>query len=201
MKGVFAMHRPTLTVLPLMLFALAVAPGCGPQRIAEMDYSPDNPYRPGGDLYVSWEEQKRDRGLLEDSAVTHTAAGAGIGAVIGQAAGKDTEATVLGTAIGGGVGLISGIVDEDKKRIEHENKYTRLANQWQRNENKRQQAIRDVHQGAAITDAQIADQHQRLQKAREDLAERDRNAGRAREYRDIEREIEEIEGTVTSSDY
>lgn len=191
----------TLTTLSLMLFALAVAPGCGPQRIAEMNYSPDNPYRPGGDQYVSWEEHKRQRGLLEDSAVTHTAVGAGVGAAIGQAAGKDTEGTLLGTAIGGGVGLIAGIADEENKRIEHENKYTRLANQWQRNENKRQQAIRDVHQGAAITDEQLTDQHKRLSKAQEDLAERDRNASRAREYRDIEREIEEIEGTVTTHDY
>ncbi len=187
-----------LFVLGMLGLALT-ATGCSEHRVAEMNYSPENPYAPGGPLYVSWEQQKRSEGIERDEVITHTAGGAAVGAVFGQAAGGDTEGTLTGTAIGAGVGLISGVLEDDKQRKAHEDHYRRLANNWEIEKQRRDQAISDVYTGAALGDDELTAQRARLKKAQQDLAERDANAQRAREYRQIEEEIERIENTVTSN--
>ena len=50
----------------------------------------------------------------ESKKQSGTLAGAGIGALIGQAAGGDTKATLIGAAIGAGVGHLIGN-SQDKK--------------------------------------------------------------------------------------
>jgi outer membrane lipoprotein SlyB len=42
--------------------------------------------------------------------------GAGIGAVAGQAIGRDTESTVIGTAVGAGAGYVIGNESDKAKR-------------------------------------------------------------------------------------
>lgn len=57
----------------------------------------------------------------ESKKQSGTLAGAGIGALIGQAAGGDTKATVIGAAVGAGVGRLAG-KSQDKKAAEEEEK-------------------------------------------------------------------------------
>ena len=192
------MKTTTIVFTVAMLGLLSLATGCSEHRVAEMNYSPDNPYAPGGELYVSWDQQKRREGLEQDEVITHTAGGAAVGAVFGQAAGGDTEGTLTGTAIGAGVGLISGVLEDDKQRKNHEDHYRRLANNWEIDKQRREQAISDVYRGAALSDEELAAQRARLKQAQRELAERDANAQRAREYRDIEKEIEAIENTIVT---
>lgn len=192
------------TLLALMLAApLALATtGCNSNQVAELPtYSPENPYIPGGARYVTYEESLRGRNITEDSVVTHTAIGAGSGALLGQAIGKDTDGTVMGTAIGAGVGLIAGLNDEDRKRKLHEDQYRRLANQWEADNAAKAQAWRDVRTGQSMTDEDLAMQQDRLRRAQEELEERDRAAERARKNREIEEEIRRTDGTITTYPY
>jgi hypothetical protein len=56
----------------------------------------------------------------ENSAQTGAGAGALAGAGIGQLAGRDTEATLIGAAVGAGAGYIIGN-EQDKKKQQAEN--------------------------------------------------------------------------------
>lgn len=59
-------------------------------------------------------------GGCETRSQTGTLAGAGIGALIGQAIGGDTKATLIGTAIGAGVGHIIGNKQDKKAAKEYD---------------------------------------------------------------------------------
>ena len=59
-------------------------------------------------------------GGCESRAQTGGLAGVGIGALAGQAIGRDTEATLIGAAIGAGVGYIIGNEQDKKAAKEHD---------------------------------------------------------------------------------
>lgn len=54
---------------------------------------------------------------------TGALAGGGVGAIIGQAAGRNTEATLIGAAVGTGIGYIIGneVDKDDAKKMEAQN--------------------------------------------------------------------------------
>lgn len=58
----------------------------------------------------------------ESSAQTGTALGAGIGALAGQAIGRDTGSTLIGAGVGAGLGYIIGN-EKDKKAAQNHNYY------------------------------------------------------------------------------
>lgn len=183
---------------PVLLAAVFGSGGCASHRVQAMAYSNDNPYAPGGVLYESWEQKREIDGLLHDSRVTHTAVGAGGGAIAGQAIGRDTEGTLWGVGIGTAAGLTSGSITDHNKQIEHEDHMTRLANNWQIEHDQEQQNQRDVALGATITEDQMQARLARLEAARQALAERDRNVDRARKLREIDREIDRLNNTTTT---
>ncbi len=172
--------------------------GCASHRVTPMTYSADNPYAPGGVLYESWEQKRAIDGLLGDSRVTHTAIGAGGGAIAGQAIGRDTEGTLWGTGIGAAAGLTSGSISDHNRKIEHEDQMTRLANDWQIKHNREAQNKKDVALGATITEEQVQARLARLEAARAALAERNRNVDRARQMREIDAEIARLNATTTT---
>lgn len=189
---------------PVWLAVLLLTPvawmngGCVSHSVAPMAYSSDNPYAPGGVLYESWEQKRAIDGLLGDSRVTHTAIGAGGGAIAGQAIGRDTEGTLWGTGIGAAAGLTSGSISDHNRQIEHEDRMTRLANDWQIKHDQEAQNQKDVALGATITEEQVQARLARLEAARAALAERNRNVDRARQMREIDAEIQRLNATTTT---
>lgn len=182
-----------------LLWAVTVTcSGCASHRVAAMNYTNDNPYAPGGVLYESWEQKREIDGLLHDSRVTHTAVGAGGGAIAGQAIGRDTEGTLWGAGIGAAAGLTSGSIKDHNRKVEHEDRMTRLANDWQIQHDQELQNQKDVALGASITDQEIQARLKRLEAARAALAERDRNVDRARQLREMDAEIERLNNTTTT---
>jgi len=55
----------------------------------------------------------------ESSAQTDALIGTGVGALAGQAIGKDTKSTLIGAAVGGGAGYVVGN-EQDKKKAKAE---------------------------------------------------------------------------------
>ncbi len=190
--------------LPVWTAAVLVAPlvvagsGCASHQVTPMQYTQNNPYAPGGIMYESWEQKRAIDGLLNDSRVTHSAIGAGGGAIAGQAIGRDTEGTLWGTGIGLVAGATSGGIDDHNRRIDHEDRMTRTANDWQMKHNQTLQDQRDVALGASVTQADIDRRRARLEAARRALAERDRNVDTARQMREMDAEIARLDATVTS---
>lgn len=185
---------PVVLLAPVSLTGM----GCAAHRVTPMVYSEDNPYAPGGVLYESWEQKRAIDGLLNDTRATHTAIGAAGGAIAGQAIGRDTKGTLMGTGIGVVSGLTSGSIADHNRRIEHEDRMTRLANNWQIAHRRALQNKKDVALGATITQAELQERLKRLEAARAALAERDRNVDRARQLREIEAEIAHLNATVTT---
>ena len=189
---------------PLLLVALFLAPaaltssGCASHRVAPMAYTADNPYAPHGVLYESWEQKQTIDGLLRDSRVTHTAIGAGGGALVGQAIGRDTEGTLWGTGIGAAAGLTHGSISHHNQRIAYEDRMTRLANDWQTGRNQEIQDKKDVALGATVTQEQLQERLARLESARAALKERDKNVDMARQMREIDAEISRLNATTTT---
>jgi len=58
-------------------------------------------------------------GGCESSGQTGALIGSGVGALAGQAIGRDTKSTLIGAAVGGGAGYIIGN-EQDKKRAQRE---------------------------------------------------------------------------------
>ena len=188
---------PWLAALLLAPMTL-VGAGCAIHRVAPMVYSVNNPHAPGGVLYESWEQKRAIDGLLRDTRVTHTTIGAAGGAIAGQAIGRDTEGTLWGTGIGAVSGLTYGSVTDHDRRIEHEDRMTSLANNWQIERNQEIQNKKDVALGSTITQEQIQERLARLEAARAALAERDRNVAKARQMREIEAEIARLNVLTTT---
>ncbi len=178
----------------------ALLGGCAstPDRVRPMEYSVDNPYSPGGVLYESWEDKRARDGAIGSSKVKGAAAGALGGAVLGQVIGGNTRNTLKGGAAGAIGGLVIGSAEDRKRRVEHENRVTRQANQWQDKRNREIQAQRDVDLGGSITEAQKQDALRRLIAAKAALAERDRSVQAARQMREIDAEIARLDATTTS---
>ena len=63
-----------------------------------------------------------------------TLAGAGIGAIAGQAIGGNTAGTLIGAGIGAGAGLIVDGIEADKKRQREELEEQRRYEAWKREE-------------------------------------------------------------------
>ena len=194
MKTRFTFVSAIVILAPLSL----ISNGCASHRVVAMAYSTDNPYAPSGVMYESWEQKREIDGLLGDTRLTHTAIGAGGGAVVGQAIGKDTEGTLWGVGIGAAAGLTSGAVSDHNRRIEYEDHMTRLANDWQIKHNQAVQDEKDVAYGATITDAQLQQRLARLEAARRALARRDENVDRARRLRELDAEIAQVNATTTT---
>ncbi len=183
---------------PLLLAAVMTNGGCTSHRVKAMAYTADNPYAPGGVLYETWEQKREIDGILGDSRVTHTAVGAGGGAIAGQAIGRDTEGTLWGVGIGAAAGLTSGSITDHNRQIAHEDEMTRLANNWQIERDQEAQNKKDLALGSTITEEQLQARLARLEAARVALAERDRNVDRARQMREIDAEIERLNATTTT---
>lgn len=186
-----------MAVVLVAPFVLAGS-GCASHQVAPMAYTPNNPYAPGGVLYESWEQKRNIDGLLNDTRFTHAAMGAGGGAIAGQAIGRDTEGTLWGTGIGLAAGVTSGSIDDHNRRMDHEDRMTRRANEWQYDHNQKRQDERDVALGATITHQEIEERRVRLEAARAALAQRDRNVDVARQMREIDAEIVRLNATVTT---
>jgi outer membrane lipoprotein SlyB len=62
----------------------------------------------------------------ESKAQTGAGLGALIGAGIGQAAGRNTESTVIGAAVGAGAGYLIGKHEENKEVKEHPDDFTKI---------------------------------------------------------------------------
>ena len=184
----------TLAFAPVML----LESGCASNRVQPMAYSAGNPYAPGGVLFESWEQKRAIDGLLNDTRLTHTAIGAGGGALVGQAIGRDTEGTLWGAGIGAAAGLTHGSISDHNRRIDHEDHMARLANEWQINYDQGIQDEKDVALGATITESQIQERLARLEAARAALAQRDRNVDRTRQMREMDAEIARLNATTTS---
>ncbi len=183
-----------------VLGLLGFSAGCAttPDRVRPMEYSVDNPYAPGGVLYESWEDKRSRDGALGSSKVKGAAVGAAGGAVLGQIVGRNSRNTLKAAAVGAIGGLVIGSAEDKKLRVEHENRVTRQANQWQGKRNREDQAQRDVDLGGSITEAQKQNAMKRLEAAKAALAQRDRDAQSARQMREIEAEIARLNATTTS---
>lgn len=183
----------------LLVLALGMTNvGCATHRVNSMAYTADNPYALGGVLHETWDQKRTIDGLLGDSRVTHTAVGAGGGAIAGQAIGRDTKGTLWGVGIGAAAGLTSGSITDHNQKIDHEDNMTQLANDWQIARNQEAQDKKDVALGATITEEQVQNRLARLEAARETLAERNRNVDRARQLREIDAEIVRLNATTTT---
>lgn len=56
-------------------------------------------------------------GGCESDAQTGALVGSGVGALAGQAIGRDTKSTLIGAAVGGGTGYVIG-AEQDKKKMQ-----------------------------------------------------------------------------------
>ncbi len=186
--------------LMVALAQVFVLGGCAstPARVTPMEYSFDNPHSPGGVLFESWEDRRAIEGALASSKAKSAVAGAAGGAILGQVFGGNTRNTLKGGAVGAVAGLVAGSAEDRQRRVEHENRVTRQANQWQDKRNREIQAQRDVDLGGSITEAQKQDALRRLIAAKAALAERDRSVKAARQMREIEAEIARVNATTTS---
>ncbi len=194
MKIRFTLSWITLFVAPVALMST----GCASHRVKPMSYTVDNPYAPSGVMYETWEQKREIDGLLNDTRLTHTAIGAGGGAIAGQAIGKDTEGTLWGVGIGVAAGLTSGSVSDHNRKIAYEDHMTRLANDWQTQHDQNVQDEKDVAFGSVITEEQLQQRLARLEAARQELAKRDEYVDRARRLREIDDEIERVNATTTT---
>jgi hypothetical protein len=147
----------------------ALLGGCAsmPARVTPMEYSFDNPHAPGGVLFNSWEDRRALEGALASSTAKSAAVGAAGGAILGQVFGGNTRNTLKGGAVGAVGGLIAGSAQGRRRRVEHENRMTRRANQWQVKRKRELQARRYVEIGAAITEDQKREAIRRLEAARQ----------------------------------
>ena len=95
-------------------------------------------------------------------------------------------------------GLAHGSITDYNRGIAHEDRMTRLANNWQINHNQEIQHKKDVALGATIPQEQMEERLARLEAARAALAERDRNVDMARQMREIEADIARLNATITT---
>ncbi|MFI4910874.1 MAG: glycine zipper domain-containing protein [Sedimentisphaeraceae bacterium JB056] len=84
----------------------------------------------------------------ESDAQTGALIGTAIGAGVGQAAGGDTESTMIGAAVGGGSGYLIGKHSDDKKEEEaQQGESQEVQTVWITNSNGSQTPVKIIRQG------------------------------------------------------